>query len=295
MIVGVIGEGEWAKGLCSLIAEAGHSPKVGYQKRAIPGFKGTPNLPHLCSEADLIIYTCASNELLPLIERSKLRPGNFVIISAKGLEPKTGRWLSSVVAEESPAIRVGAIAGPAIPSEIALRHPSALVVASRYQEVSRRCQQALHSGICRVYSSEDLIGIELAGAMTGMLCIAMGLADSLQQGLGARGVIVARGLAEAARLGKVLGADEHSFLGLAGVGDIIANGTENPKYKTGRALGSSGRIDDQSLSELQALLTLAENNKVELPLAKAILAMAKGQLEPRLALDLLMRRAPTAE
>ena len=295
MIVGIIGEGEWAKALCSLVAEAGHFPKVGYQRRTIPGFKGTPNLPHLCTEAELVIYACPPNQLLSLVEESKLSPRNHILVSAKGLEPQTGRWLSSVVAEESPAIRVGALAGPALPSEIARRHPSALVSASRYKEVTRRSQQALHSSICRVYSSNDIIGVELAGAMVGMLCIAMGLADSLQQGLGARGVIVARGLAEAVRLGKVLGAEEHSFLGLAGVGDIVANGTENPKYDIGRELGSSGRIDAQNISDLQALLTLAEANKVELPLTKAIIAMAKGQLEPRLALDLLMRRAATAE
>lgn len=295
MIVGIIGESEWAKALCSLVAEAGHVPKVGYQDRTIPGFKGTPNLAHLCTEAELIIYACPPRELLKLVEKSNLSPGNFVLVSAKGLEPATGRWLSSVVANESPAIRVGALAGPAIPSEIALRHPSALVAASRYTEVTRRSQKALHSSICRVYSSSDIIGIELAGAMVGMLCIALGLADSLQQGLGARGVIVARGLAEAVRLGKVLGAEEHSFLGLAGVGDIISSGTENPKYKIGRALGSSGRIDAQNISDLQSLLTLADNHNIELPLTKAIVAMAKGQLEPRLALDLLMRRAATAE
>ncbi len=295
MIVGIIGEGEWAKALCSLVAEAGHFPKVGYQQRTITGFKGTPNLPHLCLEADLIIYACSPHHLLSLVEESKLRPGNHILISAKGLEPKTGRWLSSVISEESPAIRVGALAGPALPSEIALRHPSALVAASRYEEVTRRSQKALHSSICRVYSSADIVGVELAGAMVGMLCIAMGLADSLKQGMGARGVIVARGLAEAVRLGKVLGAEEHSFLGLAGVGDIVANGTKNPKYKIGRSLGSSKQIQAEDISDLQSLLTLAETHNVELPLTKAIIAMAKGKLEPRLALDILMRRAATEE
>lgn len=295
MIVGIIGEGEWAKALCSLVAEGGHFPKVGYQRKTVPGFKGTPNLPHLCKEADLIIYACPPPDLLSLVEESQLQPRNIVLISAKGLEPKTGRWLSAVVAEESPAIRVGALAGPALPSEVALRHPSALVVASAYNAVTKRSQQALHSSICRVYSSRDIIGVELAGAMVGMLSIALGLADSLQQGLGARGVIVARGLAEAVRLGKALGAEEHSFLGLAGVGDIVANGTENPKYKIGHRLGSSGRIDAQHISDLQSLLTLAESHTVELPLTKAIVAMSQGQLEPRLALDVLMRRAATTE
>ena len=295
MIVGIIGENKWARGLYSLVAEAGNQPRLGYQKRTIPGFKGTPNLPQLAKDSDLLIFACPPNQLTQLVAETQLQPRNLVLISAQGLEPETGSWLSSIVSERSPAIRVGALAGPALPDEIEQGHPSALVVASQYQQVCRATQKALHSSICRIYSSFDMVGVELAGVIVEVLSIGLGLADSLNQGAGARGVIVARGLAEASRLGKVLGADEHSFLGLAGVGDIIASGSANPKYHIGTQLGKGKSIKEEHISDIKAILLLAKQHRVNLPLTEAIYAITLGKLEARLALDALMRREATAE
>ena len=295
MIVAIIGEGEWAKALFHLVAEAGHTPRLGYQKKCVPGFQGTPNLARLCREAELVIYACPANDLFSLVQESKLHPRNRVLISARSLEPKTGRWLSSVITEESPALRVGALAGPVILKDIERGHPSALVVASHYDQVLTLTQEVLHSGICRVYSSKDLIGVELAGAMVTMISMGIGLADSLRKGFSARGVIVARGLAEASRLGQALGAEEHSFLGLAGVGDVVAFGMRGAKYEAGRNIGAKKAIPTYYLAELEALIKLGQKQSIDLPLTQAILAIAKGELEAEIAMDALMQRAPTAE
>ena len=160
-------------------------------------------------------------------------------------------------------------------------------------------QQALHSPICRVYSSPDLVGVELAGAMVSVLSVAVGIADGLRLGVGVQGVIVTRGLAEARRLGRALGADDGTFAGLAGVGDLVACGNhpEHPGYIVGRALArtESSEHATRVTSEAGALLALGSRHGVELPLTQAIAAIASGRLEARLAIDMLMRREATRE
>jgi len=187
---------------------------------------------------------------------------------------------------------VGALAGPALAAEVVNRRPSALVAASSFDEVCTLAQQALHSAICRVYTSHDLRGVELAGAAVGVLAVAVGMADVLNLGVGVRGVIVTRGLAEITRLGAALGAQEATFAGLAGVGDLVASGShpEHPGYQAGARLGRGSGGDAVILRNAKAVLTLARRNDVDLPLTAAIAAIAAGELRPRLAIDMLMRR-----
>ena len=158
-------------------------------------------------------------------------------------------------------------------------------------------QRALHSSIWRIYTSSDLRGVELAGAMVGVLTVAMGISDSMKQGIGVRGVIVTRGLAEASRLGASLGAEDRTFAGLAGVGDLIAAGShpDNPGYAAGKAIGSGRPAPAGLADEVGAVLRLAARRGVEMPLTTALAAIFSGKLKPRLAIDMLMRREATRE
>ena len=297
MIVGILGSGTWGRALATLVAEAGHQPRIGYVKKSSSGFPGTPNIPALAKESDLLLIASAPSEVRSLVQKAKLQPANHVVIACRGLDPQKGRWISEIIPEESAAVRVGVVTGPALASEIMNRRPSAMVVASRYQEVTQRTQRALHSSICRIYTSHDIVGIELAGAMVTIITIALGIADSLNQGIGVRGIIVARGLAEASRLGLALGAEEHSFLGLAGVGDVIACGShmKNPKYLLGRDLGAGKKIKESTVAELKAILHFANQLDIEMPLTESVVAIAVGKLKVRLAIDMLMRRSATEE
>ena len=165
------------------------------------GVRGSPNLAGLTRDADLVLIAVPPAAVREVIRASRPGPRSQVVIAARGLDISTGSWLTDIITEESPCLQVGALAGPALAAEVMRRQPSAQVIASEFDAVCQTTQRALHSAICRVYTSDDLRGVELAGAMVSVLTVAMGIADAMKQGIGVRGVIVTRGLAEASRLG----------------------------------------------------------------------------------------------
>ena len=297
MIVGIIGSGAWGRALATLTAEAGHEPRIGYRGERPTGIPGTPNLGALAREADLLLLATPPDGLREAVKTARPGPDCQLVIASRGLEPETGRWLSEVVLAESACLRVGSLAGPALAAEVLRRRPSAMVAASRFDAVSALAQEALHSPICRVYTSRDLRGVELAGAIVDVLAVTIGAADVLNLGIGVHGVIVTRGLAEATRLGKALGCDPATFAGLAGVGDLVAcsNHKDHPGYQAGARIARGGGKELSVMEKARAVLTLAKRAGVEMPLTEAVLAIASGQIKLRLALDMLMRREATAE
>ena len=295
MNIGIIGSGKWTKALATLVAEAGNHPRIGYLEKPLPGFPGSPNLASVAKESDLLFLAVPPKNMRQTILQAKLGPANHILIAARGLEPQTGNWLSDVITQESAACRIGVLGGPVLPDEVFHRRPTAIVAASHYAEVRKRAQRAIHSAICRLYTSSDLRGVELASSMVEALTIALGLADSLEQGIGVRGVIVTRGIAEVTRLGDKLGANAHSFAGLAGIGELVSCAPKHPGYIAGRDLGMGKTISQDRQNNLKAMLALASHHQVELPLIEAVTAIALGKLRPRLAIDSLMRREATAE
>jgi len=295
--VAVLGSGAWGKALATLVAEAGHRPHIGYRGKPPGGFRGSPNLAGLTRDADLVLVAVPPAAVREVVRSARPGPRTVVVIAARGLDIGTGSWLTDIITEESPCLQVGALAGPALAAEVMRRQPSAQVIASRFDAVCQITQKALHSSICRVYTSNDLRGVELAGAMVGVLTVAMGISDAMKQGIGVRGVIVTRGLAEASRLGAALGAEDRTFAGLAGVGDLIACGShpDHPGYATGQTIGRGRPAPAGLADEVSAVLRLAERHGIEMPLTTALAAIFSGKLKPRLAIDMLMRREATSE
>ncbi|MDP6932323.1 MAG: hypothetical protein QGG40_05375 [Myxococcota bacterium] len=297
MIVGILGGGAWGRALATLTAEAGHEPRIGYRKRPPGGFPGSPNLPAIVSEAELVLVAVPASGVREVIERSRPGAGSRVVLASRGIEPDTGKWLSSIVLEQTPCRQVGAIAGPAMAAEVLRHRPSALVVASPFESLRRLAQDALHSSLCRVYTSPDLLGVELSGAVVGVLAMVVGITQSLDIGVSIRGAVVTRGIAELTRLGEALGARVQTFAGLAGIGDLIscASHPDHPWYHTGLELGAQRGCDPRFVQETQAVVALGRRQGIDLPLAQAALSIATGELDPRLAIDLLMRRDPRGE
>jgi glycerol-3-phosphate dehydrogenase (NAD(P)+) len=297
MKVGIIGSGPWGKALATLVAEAGNQPRIGYRSHPPGGFPGTPNLASLVQESDLVLIAVPPSGVREAICAAKPGPGDRVVVAARGLEPKSGAWLTQVVIDTSTCLRVGMLTGPALASEVVKRRPSALVVASDFDEVCTQTQGALHSSICRIYSSSDMRGVELAAAMAHVMSVIIGLADALALGMGVHGLVVTRGLAEATRLGRAIGADEQTFAGLAGVGDLVACGSHpsHPSYQAGQRLVRSPGLLPDVIEATEGLLGVAAKHGVDLPLTAAIGAIAAGKIQPRLALDKLMRRDARAE
>jgi glycerol-3-phosphate dehydrogenase (NAD(P)+) len=298
MKLGIIGGGAWGHALATLAAEAGHQPRMGIRAGArVRGLPGTPNLAALAAETDLLVLAVPPAAVREVVQSAAPGPASRVLIASRGLEPGTGAWLSDLVGAHSACRRVGALAGPALAAEVLARRPCALVAASPVDEVGLAAQTAFHSAICRVYTSRDLRGVELAGALVRTLAVAVGLAEGLGLGLGVRGVIVTRGLAEGRRLGRALGTEDATFSGLAGVGDLVASGAhpEHPGFAAGMRLANGGPPAPATEGEARALLERAARSSVELPLTAAIAEIASGRLKPRLAIDALMRRSATAE
>lgn len=297
MNIGILGSGNWGRALATLAAEAGNRARIGYRGRPPGGFPGSPNLAALAAEAELVLVAVPPGSVREAVRAARFGPASRVVIAARGLEPETGDWLTDVVRQESAAVRVGTLAGPALAAEVLKRRPSALVVASAFDEVCQRAQAALHSSLCRVYTSDDLRGVELAGVIVAVLAVAVGIADGLELGVGVRGVVVSRGLAEGARLGATLGANPSTFAGLAGVGDLMscASHPDHPGYAAGLRLGRGSRSEPEAARLAGALAALGGRNKVELPLTASVAAIAAGKLAPRLAIDALMRREARSE
>jgi glycerol-3-phosphate dehydrogenase (NAD(P)+) len=158
-------------------------------------------------------------------------------------------------------------------------------------------KEALHSDICRIYTSTDCVGVDLARLFVDMIQLAMGISDGLSCGHGPRGTIVSRGLIEGARLGERLGAQEHSFLGISGIGELISTLEDTPYYRFGLQTIETGSMPTAGMEVLDILLRLnaANPQSVDLPLTQALKALGQQKLTPSLLIDMLMRRKPTAE
>lgn len=297
MNIGIIGSGAWGRALATLAARAGHQPRIAYRSTPPGGFPGTPNVETLTEDSDLLIVAVPADAVEAVIRSAQLDAGSRVVLATRGLQPKTGKWLSEIIIEQTPCRRVGSLAGPALAAEIIRGRPTGLVVASPFEEVCEITQDALHSEVCRVYTSRDMCGVELAGAMVLVLSMAVGMAVGLDLGIGGRGIVITRGIAEATRLGAVLGAHPQTFSGLAGVGDLVscASHEDHPSFRTGLALARGARCPPRFLTDVEAVLRVAERHGVGLPLTTAVGEIAAGRIGARLAIDQLMRREARSE
>jgi len=295
--IGIIGCGAWGKALATLVARAGHAPRVGYRSTPPGGIPGTPNLDALVAESDLTILAVPADAIETVVRKSSPGPESKIVIATRGLQPETGEWLSQIILDQSPCRRVGSLAGPALATEVVRDRPSGLVIASPFDQVCTLTQDALHSEICRVYTSNDLRGVELAGAMVLVLSMAVGITEGLDLGIGGRGIVITRGIAEATRLGAALGAHPQTFAGLAGVGDLVscACHKDHPSFAAGLALAKGAPCPVRARQDAQSVIHLASRHNVELPLTAAVAAIASGEVRPRLAFDALMRREARAE
>ncbi len=298
MRVGILGGGRWSEALARLVLAAGHDPYVAYRERSqkpphvIPSTDDPPKVAEAC---ELLLVATSSGEVRNALRLAQPTPAHVIVVAVRGLDPTTGDWLTDVVLQECPTPRVGALAGPAPAEEILQGGLCAGVVASRSEETRRLTVEALHSTRYRCYPTEDLTGVQLAGAMVPVLAALQGVTHHLGgSGVGLHAMVLSRGLAEATRLGEAVGADPTTFLGLAGVGDLVAVQSKpgHPSYDVGRALATGKPPKTDAVEKLaRALHSFARLHRVDAPLLEAFVAMCDG----RPPIDLvagLMRRDP---
>ena len=206
----------------------------------------------------------------------------------------------------APKLLAGVLSGPSFAQEVAAGMPTALVAASGHESVRRALVDAFHSAELRVYANDDVVGVEVGGAVKNVLAIATGLCDGLNLGLNARAALITRGLAEITRLGMALGARAETFMGLSGLGDLVltATGDLSRNRKVGLAL-AQGKTLDQAVAELghvaegvysaRTVWQRAASLGVAMPITQGVVDLLDGKLQAHQAVTALMGRGPAAE
>lgn len=244
--VAVFGTGSWGTAFAMILADAGcevtlwaRRPEVAdavnntrTNPEYLPGLelpssvRATTDPAEAARDAEFTVLTVPSQTLRAnLAEWASLLPSDTVLVSLmKGVELGTAKRMSEVIAEvaKAPADRVAVLTGPNLAGEIAARQPAAAVVACADEAVANRLQAACHTPYFRPYTNTDVVGCELGGAVKNVIGLAVGIADGMGLGDNTKASLMTRGLAETTRLGLAMGADPHTFSGLAGMGDLIA-------------------------------------------------------------------------
>jgi glycerol-3-phosphate dehydrogenase (NAD(P)+) len=217
-----------------------------------------------------------------------------------------GLMAHEVQAQVAPVLRGGALSGPSFAQEVARGMPTALVAASSDAAAREAMVQAFHNSSLRVYANDDIVGVEVGGAVKNVLAIATGLCDGLQLGLNARAALITRGLAEITRLGVALGAKTETFMGLSGLGDLVltATGDLSRNRKVGLAL-AQGMSLQQAVDSLghvaegvycaRTVVQRAQHLGIEMPIAQAVVALLDGHMTPVQAVSVLMGRGAKGE
>jgi len=313
--VGIVGAGAFGTGLGSVLARAGRRVLIWSRDlevvRAIETMRRSPRLPsavlpeplqatadprRLAAEARFLVLATTSTAVRGRArELGDVLDGSHIVVHAIGaLAAPTSERVSEVMVQGLPTLKVGVIAGPALPVDLSEGQFSSMVAASRFDEVVSEARRLLNAPPnLRVYASKDLVGVELASALSGAYTVALGLSDGLGMTSGPRAVLVTRAVAEASRLGVAAGAEARTFSGLAGLGNLLvrASGDRSADYLLGRRLAEGILTADAARTEgARAALAgaeLARSLRVRMPVLQGLAAVLSGQVEPQKAAAML--------
>jgi glycerol-3-phosphate dehydrogenase (NAD(P)+) len=237
-----------------------------------------------------------------------LHPGTVLVSLMKGVELGTAKRMSEVVEEVAGVgrSRVAVLTGPNLAKEIAARRPAASVVACTDVSVAQRLQAACHTPYFRPYTNTDVVGCELGGAVKNVIALAVGIADGMELGDNAKASLITRGLAETTRLGLAMGADAHTFAGLAGMGDLVATCSSplSRNHTFGTNLGRGMTLEEtiavtrqtaEGVKSCESVRELARMHGVEMPLTETVVGIVHDGKPPLVALKELMSRSAKAE
>jgi glycerol-3-phosphate dehydrogenase (NAD(P)+) len=310
----VIGAGSWGTTLASLLANQKHLVYLWtHSPTHIPETQAhiSDSLENVLQDCELVILAVASNFYRDTVQKViKLMPKDAYILSAtKGLEIGTGKRMSEILIESLPAeqrSRAAILSGPNLAREIAEHKPAAAVVASTSQETAHYFQKLFSTNTFRIYTSQDVIGVELGGTLKNIIAIAAGIADGYKFGSNAKAALMVRGLAEIVRLGTALGAKPATFYGLSGMGDLITTCSSNlsRNFQLGQSLAAGEKVSNvevrmlevaEGIKTTKVAYELAKKLQVEMPITEQIYDVIVNQKDPYEAVTKLMLRDLKAE
>ncbi len=327
--ISVLGAGSWGTALAILLARNGHQVRLWGNEpaemadmaRARRNLRYLPDNPFpeslaihadlnsaLADQADVLVvvpshaFRAVLTTLAP-----RLTPDTPLAWATKGLEMATGKLLHEVAEELLPAGTAHAvISGPTFAREVAAGLPTAATVAGNTVAVAQHFAGLLRGDSFRAYTSTDRVGVELGGALKNVLAIAAGISDGLGFGANARAAMITRGLAEMIRLGEALGGQRETFMGLAGVGDLVLTCTDDQSRnrRMGLALGRGESREQaqqvinqvvEGVETAREIRTLGQRYQLDLPISEQVYQVLYNGLDPRRAVQALLAREPKAE
>lgn len=305
MRIAVLGNGAWGAALAAACARRGHRVRIW----GVPLREGDARtLEEALEGAEIILFAVPSHAMREVVVRARasLPRGAILVSVAKGIEEDTDLRMSEILAAVTGRAEIAALSGPSFAAEVVRGTPTALVCASADARVARRIQEALGGEALRIYTSADLAGVEIGGALKNVIAIGAGACAGLGLGDNSRAALITRGVAELARVGAALGGQPRTFFGLSGLGDLILTcaSAQSRNYQVGESLGR-GLTFAQAMANLKgtaegvrtarSVHQMVEQRKLDAPILRAVYAILHEGLPVAEALRELMAREPRPE
>lgn len=321
MNIAIIGSGSWGVALAVHLASVGNNVKIWSfmeeerdlinnerKCKFLPGVELPENI--ICStdfeevikDSKMILHVTPSKFTRNIFKQYKQFVGNKpVIICSKGFEKETLETLDEVILEEMPTAKVGALSGPSHAEEVSIAIPTALVIASKHQNILKMVQDAFMSEKMRIYTTNDVKGVELGGALKNIIAFCSGAAAGIGLGDNSFAALITRGLKEIVRLGVELGGKEETFYGLSGLGDLIVTclSEHSRNRKAGYLIGQGKSLEEtknevgmviESVDNIEVAYELGKLHNIEMPIVETVYKVLYENLDPQEAVKNLMTR-----
>ena len=321
MNIAIIGSGSWGVALAVHLASLGHNIKIWSfmeeerdlinnerKCKFLPGLNLSENIQcstnfeEVIKDSKFILHVTPSKFTRNIFKQYKQYVGNKpIIICSKGFEKETLETLDEVILEEMPEAKVGVLSGPSHAEEVSIAIPTALVIASKHQNILKTIQDAFMSEKMRIYTSIDVKGVELGGALKNIIAFCAGVAAGIGLGDNSFAALITRGLKEIARLGIELGGKEETFYGLSGLGDLIVTclSEHSRNRKAGMLIGQGKSLEEtkkevgmviESIDNIEVAYELGKLHNIEMPIVETVYKVLYENLNPQEAVKNLMTR-----
>lgn len=324
--ISIIGSGSWGVALAIHLAKAGNNIKIwsfsqeetdiiNNEKKCkfLPGITLPENIKcytdfeSALKDSELVLHVTPSKFVRNIIRQYRDYLVNQpIIMCAKGFERETLYTLDEIIKEELPNNKYGVLSGPSHAEEVSRAIPTAMVIASEYEDVKELVQDIFMNENMRIYTSNDVKGVELGGALKNIIAFCAGIASELKLGDNSFAALITRGLTEINRLGIKMNANKDTFYGLTGLGDLIVTclSEHSRNRKAGRLIGAGKSIEEvrkevgmtiESIDNIEVAYELSKKYNVEMPIVNAVYDVLYNNLDPREAVTILMTRDKKAE
>lgn len=321
MNIAIIGSGSWGVALAIHLASVGNNVKIWSfmeeerdlinnerKCKFLPGVELSENIScstdfeEVIKDSKMILHVTPSKFTRNIFKQYKQYVGNKpVIICSKGFEKETLETLDEVILEEMPEAKVGVLSGPSHAEEVSIAIPTALVIASKHQNILKNVQDAFMSEKMRIYTSNDVKGVELGGALKNIIAFCAGVAAGIGLGDNSFAALITRGLKEISRLGVELGGKEETFYGLSGLGDLIVTclSEHSRNRKAGYLIGQGRSLEEtkkevgmviESIDNIEVAYELGKLHNIEMPIVETVYKVLYENLDSQEAVRNLMTR-----